>query len=157
MSQPAQKRYWSKQDYETPWPFIRALERKFGESFTIDLAAREDNKKAPACITEQMNSLTYDWSEFTGLLWLNPPFADIGPWAEKCAKESSLGARVVMLTPASVSTNWFAKHCHKACRVVFLRPRITFVGATTPYPKDLMLTLWGMGQADYEIWNWVQP
>lgn len=153
MSEPRQKRYRSKQDYETPWEVVRALERRFGP-FAVDLAAREDNKKAPVCITEQENGLAVEWRRLTGLLWLNPPFANIDPWAAKCAEESRLGARIVMLTPASVSTSWFMRHVHSVARVVFLRPRITFVGADTPYPKDLMLTLWGLAEPGYEPWSW---
>jgi len=157
MSEPRQKRYASKQDYETPWQVVRALERRFGP-FAVDLAASAQNKKAPLCFTEADNSLAQDWHKIGGVCWLNPPFANIAPWADKCAYESEAGAKIVMLTPASVSTDWFMRHVHGVARVVFLRPRITFVGADTPYPKDLMLTLWGVEEPGYEPWSWAtQP
>lgn len=157
MSEPQQKPGRSKQDYETPWDVVRAIEAGLSESFLWDLAASETNKKAPRCFTEADNSLVQDWHKIPGLLWLNPPFADLGTWAEKCAAEAALGTRIVMLSPASVSTEWYAKHVHGVARVLFLRPRITFVGAEQGYPKDLMLTLWGVGSAGaYTPWSWAR-
>lgn len=156
MSVPKQKPGRSKQDYETPWKVVRAIERWPGESFAVDLAASDSNKKAPRCITVEQDSLCLSWFGLgrNKLLWLNPPFSNIDVWARKCRSESVLGARIVMLTPASVSTSWYAEHCFDACRTVFLRPRIQFVGACDPYPKDLMLTLWGLGAPGFELLDW---
>lgn len=149
VSMPAQKPGRSKQDYETPGDLLDAIEARWGK-LEIDLAAREDNKKAPLCITPEQDSLATPWP-LDKLCWLNPPFADIEPWAAKC---TSSGSRVIMLTPASVGSNWYAKHVHDKARVVFFGPRITFVGADDPYPKDCMLTLWGLNAPGYEIWRW---
>jgi phage N-6-adenine-methyltransferase len=151
---PKQKPHRSRQDYETPDELLQAVQRRWGP-FSLDLAAREDNKKAPLCFTPEQDSLLQHWHKVNGLLWLNPPFSNIGEWAAKCASESTLGAKIVMLTPASVGSEWFAKHCHQRAQVVFLRPRLTFKGCKDPYPKDCMLTLWGFpGPAGYENWRW---
>ena len=150
---PAQKPGQSFQSYGTPWALIHAIEKRFG-AFSVDLAASRENKKAPLFISEERNSLIQPWHTLTGLLWLNPPFAHLAPWAAKCAAEAELGARIIMLTPASVGSNWFAEHCEGKARTLFIRPRIIYEGETTPYPKDCMLTLWGFGAPGYELWKW---
>lgn len=157
MSEPKQKPGKSKQDYGTPWELIRAVERRFG-SISVDLAATPDNAKVPSFITPENNSLNIPWStRFPGCLgWLNPPFADIDPWAAKCLAEASSpgGFRVVMLTPASVGSNWFRNHVHRNALVLALSPRITFEGTKDPYPKDCMLSVFGTGEIDFDVWRW---
>jgi phage N-6-adenine-methyltransferase len=150
MSMPKQQPHKSRQDYETPDDLLRAIEAKYGP-LEIDLAAREDNKKAPLCITPEQDSLKTPWPKGV-LCWLNPPFSNIGEWAKKCRDE---GASVIMLTPASVGSEWYAEYCHGNCRTVFIRPRLTFVGATDPYPKDCMLTLWNIDNRNaFELWRY---
>ncbi len=151
----------SKQDYETPRWLIRACEERWG-TFTLDLAAREDNKRAPACITPEMDSFNTEWPKNV-LCWLNPPFAKLGPWAQRCREQ---GARVVMLTPASVSTEWYAKYVYGFAHTILLRPRFAFdgmpvnpkTGKVDPFPKDLMLTLWNiMAEPGFELWKVKAP
>ena len=142
----------SRQDYETPADFMRAVEKRFGV-MSVDLAARSDNTKAPVWIDEEKDSLLVDWSRLKGNLWLNPPFSNIAPWAEKCAVESAKGARVFLLTPASVGSNWFSNFVHKKATVIFLNGRITFVGSKDTYPKDCILSCFGYGESHYEVWK----
>ncbi len=152
---PAQKPHRSKQDYGTPWELIHAVERRFGK-LDVDLAARADNAKAPLFVTPQEDSLSVGWAaRFSGALgWLNPEFADIAPWARKCHQETQLGFRVIMLTPASVGANWFAEHVHGRALVLALSPRITFEGTKDPYPKDCMLSVFGIGEKTFDVWRW---
>lgn len=153
----------TKQDYGTPWEFIRAVEARFGR-IEWDLAAHDENAKCVNFIGPDRDSLTVDWAELspTGTLWLNPPFKNIDPWAEKCAAE---GARrhglIAMLTPASVGTDWFARYVHRKAIVLGLSPRMTFEGTVNPktgkpepYPKDLMLSVFGMGMNGFDVWRW---
>jgi phage N-6-adenine-methyltransferase len=149
----------SKQDYGTPADFIAACERRFGP-LTIDLACRTDNCKAPHGIyfDEGYDSLAETWGDKigSGVGWLNPPFADIAPWARRC---SMVGAtlttgRILMLTPASIGSNWFEEHVHGTAYVIGLSPRMTFEGASDPYPKDLMLTVFGGGVRGFDTWRW---
>jgi hypothetical protein len=97
------------------------------------------------------NSLSQDWSQLVGNLWLNPPFGSIAPWAKKC-RTIKFSAIIFFLTPASVGSNWFAENVHEKARVFFLSPRICFDGKN-PYPKDLMLSMFG-GPIGYECWRW---
>lgn len=142
----------SRQDYETPSDFISAVEHRFG-LISCDLAARPDNAKGPIWFDETTNSLSIDWHKTGGALWLNPPFDNIAPWAEKCAAESSKGAKILFLTPASVGSNWFAKFVFKKANVLFLNKRLQFVGAKDAYPKDCILSCFGYGEG-FEIWRW---
>jgi phage N-6-adenine-methyltransferase len=159
---PKQKPGKSKQDYGTPKSFLESVQMVYGP-IVWDLAASAANSKAGSCFyDEKQDSLKQDWYKLSkmfphGWLWLNPPFANIGQWAKKCHEESQLGANILMLTPASVGSNWFAKYCHNNCNVVFIRPRLTFDGAADPYPKDCMLTVWQPNSdPGYEIWDWVK-
>jgi phage N-6-adenine-methyltransferase len=143
----------SKQDYETPPELIQAVELRFGK-LHVDLAARADNAKAARYITPEQDSLSVDWGAefFNRRAWLNPEFADIAPWAKKCS--TTRGLHIFMLTPASVGANWFAEHVHGKALVLALSPRITFVGASDPYPKDCIISIFGFGVAGFDVWRW---
>lgn len=160
---PAQRPGNSKQDYGTPAEFIAEVEIRFGD-LCIDLAAREDNKKAPRCITPEEDSLAQPWLNFFSggdVGWLNPPFAHIGPWAAKCAewleaaRAVNLQGRILMLAPASVGSNWYRDHVHGKAYVLFLNDRLTFVGAKDPYPKDCMLCVYDTATGPgFDVWRW---
>lgn len=141
----------------TPWIFANAVQKKFG-ALDWDLAASAANTKARFFLTEQDNSLNRSWADLwpavnrKPLCWLNPPFTNITPWARKCAEECQLGARILLLVPASVGANW-------AWDWVFPYADVYSVGRmvfddcydkhgeliTTPYPKDLVLAHYELG------------
>jgi phage N-6-adenine-methyltransferase len=153
---PSVNRGRSKQDYGTPWGFIRSVEAKWGP-LIADLAASGQNKKAAAYYSIENDALSRSWSQDfpEGNLWLNPPFANISPWAEKCKEE---GVRrdglIFLLVPASIGTDWFAQHVHRHARVLGLSPRLIFEGTKDPYPKDLMLCLFGKATDGFDVWRW---
>lgn len=166
---PAQKPHRSRQDYETPAELLVAVKRRFGvEWFDYDLAASALNAKARFYFSEREDSLQQDWAELCGELWLNPPFGRIRPWASKCAdtartwmtwrKDSVIlrgthFGRIFFLVPASVGSEWFARHCHGQSLVLALRGRLTYVGETAPYPKDNVLCVYGEPPG-FEVWDW---
>lgn len=143
----------SRQDYETPSDFIAAVEARFG-IINVDLAATKANTKGQVWIDEAQDSLTVDWSRLRGNLWLNPPFNNITPWAKKCSDESKKGCKIFFLTPASVGSNWFAQYIFGQSHVLFLNGRLTFVGASDPYPKDCILSCFGFPTQGFNIWKW---
>lgn len=153
---PSINRGKSNQDYATPDDFMRAVESKFG-NVNFDLAASASNSKAPAdnFFSKQNDSLSKNWHLLNGLLWLNPPFDNIAPWAKKCWEESLLGANILFLTPASIGSNWFADYVHGRAMVRALNPRLCFDGKN-PYPKDCMLsTFSAYGAATgFDVWKW---
>ena len=151
---PVQKPGRSKQDYSTPREFLDAVEERFGP-LVFDLAASKDNAITDCYFDEARNSLIQDWalSLAGGIGWLNPPFENIEHWARKCHEEGAKGARVLLLTPASVGSEWYARHVHRNAIVLALRPRLSFDGSD-PYPKDLMLSCFGFGVAGFDLWKW---
>jgi phage N-6-adenine-methyltransferase len=165
MGVPKQKPGQSKQDYGTPRDFLDAIEARWG-NLDVDLACREDNKKAPIAVTAERNSLLVPWAkEFPDLnLWLNPPFGHIEPWAEKCAYEGQFMRRgkIFLLTPASIGANWYEDHVIGKAMVLGLGPRMIFEGAninpktgkSDPYPKDLSLSIFAPGIHGHGFWRW---
>jgi phage N-6-adenine-methyltransferase len=149
---PAQKPGKSKQDYATPRPFLDAVEARFGR-INFDLAASAHNKAVDAYFDERKDSLQQTWCRLPGLLWLNPPFGNIDPWAEKCAAEMRKGARIAFLTPASVGANWFQAHVVPSAHVLELSPRLSFDGEH-PFPKDLVLAIFYAGLTGRSPWRW---
>jgi phage N-6-adenine-methyltransferase len=144
----------SGQDYATPWEFVRAVENRFGP-MVMDLAATADNTKAPAFFTKEDDALSRDWTKLKGNLWLNPPYKKLGLWAVKCNESRTLGSlrKIFLLCLASVSTEWFAENVHGNALVLFVRPRIEFVGAAQGIDRDLILCVFG-APPGYEPWNW---
>ena len=153
----------SKQDYKTPADFMASVVRRFGP-ITFDLAARDYNTQSPnyfaPCTGPEgplprdpkavaMDSLEQPWAHMAtsrfrregskGLLWLNPEFGDIPTWATKCKEESyHLGANILMLSPASVGSNWFCDLIAGYADVYLLKPRLSFIPGQL-YNKDCMM------------------
>lgn len=87
----------SKQDYGTPWDFIRAVEAKWGP-MVHDLASTRENAKAPSgYYYPEVDAIQRSWS------------ADFP------------------------------------------------TGTDDPYPKDLMLSIFGKATAGFDLWRWVSP
>ncbi len=157
-TEPIQKPGKSKQDYGTPPAFLEAVVMRFG-AIKADLAATHANRVVTDFYGESDagGSLVQPWAKDhpEGNLWLNPPFGDIDPWAEKCAAESAKrNGLILFLTPASIGCGWFARHVLGKAIVLGISPRLSFVGTTAPYPKDLMLSVFGYGFHGFDAWRW---
>lgn len=152
---PAQNPGKSEQIVVTPDEFISATKKRLGiKEFAIDLAANKDNTKASQFYSEEDNSLVQSWV-YNGWGWLNPEFADIGPWVEKAWNESRNGAKVALLMPSSTGSNYWAKWVDRKAYVTFLNGRIQFVGHKTGYPKDLVLLLYAPYlDGGSTVWRW---
>lgn len=156
---PKQKPGKSEQTVGTPPEFLAAVRGRFG-MIGWDLAATADNSVAgcfayfgPGSLDGE-DSLAQDWPK-AKLCWLNPPFGNIAPFAAKACLESKRGVRTAMLVPASVGSNWFASYVFGKAAVLAIRPRLTFVGQKDPYPKDLILCLYGpWSPPGFALWNW---
>jgi hypothetical protein len=155
------RRHQSKQDYVTPMDFVRALEKLLRVRFTIDLAATEENTRVEGnYFTKEQNSLIQPWRDQgeDAIGWLNPEFGDMRTWAHKCEIEGTPlktqpAFRSAMLGPASVGANWYADHVHHKAMVLSVG-RIQFIGCPDPYPKDLMVALFGFGFTGFDVWKW---
>jgi phage N-6-adenine-methyltransferase len=144
----------SRQDFGTPNDFIAAVRQRFGE-MSWDLAASAENTKAAKYYSEEVDSLKQQWVHITGpYSWLNPPFSTIRPWAKKCFEESEQGAKILLLVPAAVGSNWFSEFVHDKAVVLFLSPRLCFDGKN-PYPKDCLLAVFNkIIKPGYQTWRW---
>lgn len=170
MTMPAQKPNRSRQDFATPLDFLDAVRARFG-AIAWDLAANASNCTAnaprnyygPGSAAGE-DSLVQDWSKLSGTLFLNPPFGDIATWAEKAhaswravqadpARRHRHDWRLLLLTPASVGANWFARNVHGAACVLAISPRLTFGSETQPYPKDLILSVYAL-RPTFDLWRW---
>lgn len=152
---PRQKPGQSKQDYCTPQELIDAVEHRFG-AIGVDLAATRRNCVAELYLDEKVNSLAENCSwEFpgVGVAWLNPPFADLEPWAAKCSLVRELHRWTLLLAPLG-SQDWACEHVWGQAFVLKLRGRVTFVGEQQGYPKDLMLACYGFGVVGEAFWDW---
>lgn len=154
---PAQKPHRSRQDYATPPEFMAAVKNLLGISkFDIDLAADDSNHKADVWLHEAMNSLSADWPlimanrDMHGWAWLNPPFSNIEPWAQKCWES---GIKIAFLVPAAVDSNWYRDWVDGKAYVFNLNGRISFDGVG-PYPKDCILAIYGTRFKGEAVWNW---
>ncbi len=92
------------QDVETPESFFKAVENYFGVSFSYDMAADIFNAKVNKFFTEQDDALSMDWPRDCWL-WLNPPFAKLGKWVEKCYEQSRRGCHIITIWPLSGDQN----------------------------------------------------
>lgn len=161
MGGPTINRAGSSGDIWTPQVFIDAVERKFGRLWW-DLAAEAHSTKAPQWIGPETDSLVQPWYELIGLLWLNPPFGNITPWALKCAAEKEQGAEILLLVPRS-GANWYWNWVEPFADVYDVG-RIAFDNCfnkrgelvTTPYPKDLILAHYceGSPHGKEQRWRW---
>jgi len=155
VNEPTQKPGRSKQDYGTPRVFLDAVERRFG-AIGFDLAAREDNKICQRFYSPEENSLTQDWSlPDVRVAFLNPEFADIGPWAKKVSECRLLSRWTLMLVPASIDAHWYRDHVLGQMMVGGI-PRVQFVDTNASYPKALMLCGAGFGVVGNGYWQWTK-
>lgn len=161
----------TKQDYETPPDLLGAIRSRFGV-IAWDLAAVASTCKAdnPHCFfgpgspSGGEDALAQVWDNLEGTIWLNPPYRNIEPWANMARRslaqvrldESRLDRhnwRLLMLTPASVGSNWYAMHVHRHARVLALRPRISFVGTDGTDRRDYILSIYGETPG-FDVWRW---
>jgi phage N-6-adenine-methyltransferase len=161
MSMPEQKPGRSKQDWCTPKELLNAIRKRLGiQKFDIDLAATGQNAVSEIYFAEDEHGgalaphKQWHWQR-GGWCWCNPPYADIGPWVARACDEAIKGGQIAMLVPASVGAEWWKQYVDTHAYVLFLNGRITFVGASDPYPKDCALLLYTPWRATgNQIWNW---
>jgi hypothetical protein len=123
VSGPNSKTQQGLQGYRTPPEFLERVKRRLGvEHFVWDLAC------TPAdCVSEaggythpECDALTEDWSVIKrgaggAIIWLNPPFAQAGAFARKCAES---GATIAALVPVALGTNWWRQYVHERAVVL---------------------------------------
>jgi len=92
----------SRQDWRTPPSVFHRLEEKWGP---FDLDAATDGMRNSMCLQWRTPAdgppSSHRWD---GNVFVNPPFADIGPWVSRAIIHPGT---VVMLAPAQPCSAWF--------------------------------------------------
>lgn len=168
MAEPKHNKGNSQQVFSTPDDFIAAVKEKLHiDAFKFDFAANADNAKADRYWSEVDDSLSkspWEWVDAigdpAGWGWLNPPFADIAPWARRCAEAGYAGANIALLIPAAVGANYYQDFIEPHAQVYALNGRLAFMPDKPRwlYPKDCLLALFGRGAGwEFETWSWRRP
>lgn len=157
----------SVQTYTAPMSFVNLCAERFGVNFVLDLAADASNARCNIFYDEKENALKQDWH--SGLLraatiedaemkrvaaWNNPPYRITPAFMRKCSEESQRGCKIVTLTLASLGTKWYKSYVKPFAASYILEDRITFDGQKDPFPKELMVSLFGFGMTGLCWWNW---
>ena len=165
MPQPSQRPGLSKQDYVTPSAFIAAVKRRLHiDQLAHDFAATAVNTQATMFFDEDRDALRVPhWEFFIPQWewgWLNPPYANIGPWAARCLETAQAGGHIALLVPAAVGSNWYRDFVHRRALVLALNGRLAFMPdkPTWLYPKDCLLCLFGPDVVPgFDVWTWRTP
>jgi phage N-6-adenine-methyltransferase len=124
-------------DWPTPQDFFDKCNAEFGP-FDLDVAAAPDNAKCPRYFTAWDDGLSREW---TGKVWMNPPYGrTIGDWMRKAYESAQAGALVVCLVPARTDTAWWHDYAIKG-QIRFIRGRLKFGGHenSAPFPSALVV------------------
>lgn len=110
------------QNWRTPPDLFARLDALHGP-FTLDAAADDTNH---LCDDWCRDGLTEDWR---GIVWLNPPFANVLEWVEKAIREVEAGncGRVVMLCYSKTDTRWFHRAQDWGAKIEFLKGRVVYL------------------------------
>lgn len=110
-------------EWYTPPHVFRAL----GCAFDADVASPGQHVTPwiPACRFITQRSLAEEWQ---GFVWMNPPFGGrnaLAPWLEKFFAHGN----GIALTPDRTSAPWWQQFAPLADLVLFVAPKIKFIGA----------------------------
>jgi hypothetical protein len=130
--------------YTPSWLF-----RAIGVTFDLDPCSPgvpPSSVPARQYLTKADNGLTAEWS---GAVWLNPPFSSKRPWYERLVQHGD----GIALMPARTETHDLQAYMSAADALLFLRGRVYFErghrpgangrGATTTPPFGIMLCAYG--------------
>lgn len=126
------------QDWETPDELFRKCDWIW--QFELDVCANESNHKVQRYFNEAADGLKSDWGRY--VCWCNPPYNNPMPWVTKAREAAGNGAKVVMLLPVDTSTMWFEEVYMSANEIIFLKPRVRFVGSPGSPRWANMLCVW---------------
>lgn len=99
------------------WLTPKWIVNGFGIKFDLDPCAELGHEHAIK--NYYTNGLSRPW---TGAVWLNPPYSEVGAWLDKLA----IHGKGVALVFARTDTKWAQKHLHLATSVFFPAGRIHF-------------------------------
>jgi len=123
------------------WYTPASVFKKLNLIFDIDVCApRGGLPRIPAIrsFDAEMDGLTQEWS---GLVWMNPPYSKPSPWIDKWLAHGN----GVALVPTS-KAKWTAKLWDSSARVVLLEPNLKFERPDGTHKQIFMQCwLWAIG------------
>lgn len=126
--------------WATPPEIFDPLNKEF--EFTLDACALPENTKVKQFFSPEDNSLIQEW---TGTVWMNPPYGrEISKWMKKAFESSLTGATVVCLVPARTDTVWWWDYAMKG-EIRFIKGRIKFIdfvgnaNQAAPFPSAIVI------------------
>ena len=137
-------------EWETPQEFYDNLNNIW--KFNLDPCATDENAKCDYYFRKEDNGLKLDWDLpgcAKGRVFVNPPYGrGISEWVRKAVMEVARGNAVVvvMLLPARTDTKWWHDWIEPyATKVIFIRGRLKFKGASNPAPFPSVLAIFLQG------------
>ena len=134
----------SKSDmWGTPTTFFEKLNQTY--KFTLDACANKENHKCEKYYTIEDDGLSKSWRN--EVVFVNPPYSDVGSWVAKAYYESTNnGATVVMLIPSRTDTRyWHDYIMNGANKIYFIKGRLKFengshkVSHAAPFPSAVVV------------------
>lgn len=110
-------------EWETPKNIFWFASVRWGP-YLMDVAANSSNTKVEDNYSG--DGLNIKWS-FNN--WCNPPFSLMSEFVDKIVYEQSLGNQTTLICKAAIETKWFETIRRNANEVVFLSPRVHYIGA----------------------------
>jgi phage N-6-adenine-methyltransferase len=112
-------------EWATPSDLFTVLDAEF--HFTLDACAKPWNAQCAEFFTPTNDGLEQPWS---GRVWLNPPYSDIGAWLLQArhAIASYRAEVVVALVPCTPDRKWWSEHVEGKAEVRLLTRRTLRTG-----------------------------
>lgn len=123
--------------WSTPQDFFNKLNQEF--NFELDVCATHENAKCDRYFTKEQDGLTQEW---TGVIWMNPPYGrEIKKWMKKAFESSLSGATVVCLIPARTDTQWWHNYVTRANDIRFVKGWLKFGNSknAAPFPSAIVI------------------
>lgn len=117
--------------YATKPELWRPLADALG-GFDVDPASGAESEHiADTVYTREDDGLAHEW---TGDVWLNPPFSEKTEWFRKAVSEVNAGNAdtIVALAPVDTSTEWFQRWYSQAEVIAWLEGRDWYVAEGSP-------------------------
>ena len=137
--------YWKGKNwrdyYGTPAGVMGLINDRY--RIVLDACAEDFNKASVSYIPRNKYPLKQDWFEWymvgalgrTGpsvqdcrerIVWLNPPYSDIGPWLQKACETAQNGLTVLALVKHDPAVRWWNDWATKATEIWEPKHRINF-------------------------------
>ncbi len=128
-------------EWGTPPEFFEKLNKKF--KFTLDPCCTTTTAKCDKHYTREDDGLSKSWEN--EVVFVNPPYGDIGKWVKKAYDESNQNnATVVMLIPSRTDTKYWHDYVMQSNAIYFIKGRLKFTNGNdkqnaAPFPSALVV------------------